>query len=77
MTNEMHAPKRNLEQFLDDQRRHEEEKMMKKNMILEEESRAEGNIEHHPHVDEKSAAMVESKRHGPVYDRLYDISKEK
>ena len=36
-----------------------------------------GNIEHHPHVDEKSAAMVESKRHGPVYDRLYDISKEK
>lgn len=51
--------------------------MMKKNMILEEESRAEGNIEHRPQIDAKSEAMVSSKRQGPVHDRLYDISKEK
>ncbi len=46
-------------------------------MILEEESRQEGRIIHHPSICSTSAKLVEHKRDQPVYERLYDISKEK
>lgn len=69
---------RTLEQFLDDQQKYEEDKVMKKNMILDEESRAEGREIHHPVTCENSSKILGDKgREGHVYDRLYQISKER
>ena len=77
MTNESAAPKRNLQQFLDDQQRHEEVKVLKHTLIVEEENREDGELIYHPQINQKSEEMTRDKREGHVYDRLYDISKEK
>ena len=79
MTYSRPGQKRNLKQFLEDQRKHEEDKQLKKNIILEEESKQEGREVHHPEICAKSEMMLANKRDEavPVYDRLYGISKEK
>ena len=69
--------RRNLNEFLEDQKKHEEDKAMKINMRLEEESRQEGREIHQPQVCAKSEQMLQNKRLGPVHERLYDISKER
>ena len=50
---------------------------MKKNAILEEESWNEGREIHHPAICAKSEFLLEGKRDGEVYNRLYEISKDK
>lgn len=80
MTYSRPGQKRNLQEFLEDQRRHEEEKQLKKNMILEEESKQEGREVHHPQICPGTAKLLAKKQHDdnvPVYDRLYGISKDK
>ena len=51
--------------------------MIKQNQILADQSIQEGRIVHQPAICVTSAKMVEHKRDGPVYDRLYNISKNK
>ena len=46
-------------------------------MILEQESRDEGNQIHHPQVCKTSVKLCQDKREGQVYDRLYQISKDR
>ena len=69
--------RRNLEQFLEDQKRHEEDKALKRNMLLEQESQVEAGAIHHPKINESSRKMLAKKRNNeqPAYERLYGISK--
>lgn len=72
------ARRRNLDEFLEDQRKHEEDKALKRNILLEQESQVEAGIIHHPEINESSRRMLEKRRDNdqPVYERLYGISKK-
>jgi hypothetical protein len=69
--------RRNLEQFLHDQRKHEEEKALKRNILLEQESQVEAGQVHHPEINESSRKMLAKRKDAdkPVHERLYGISK--
>ncbi len=71
--------RRNLDQFLSDQRKHEEDKALKRNIILEQESQVEAGVIHHPEINESSRKMLAKRRNQgqPVHERLYGISKAK
>jgi hypothetical protein len=71
--------RRDLDQFLADQRKHEEGKALKRNMMLEHESQMEAGIIHHPEINESSRRMLANRKDGdkPIHERLYGISKTK
>jgi hypothetical protein len=72
------ARRRNLDEFLEDQRKHEEDKAIKRNILLEQESQVEAGVIYHPEINESSRKMLAKRNQDeqPVYERLYGISKK-
>lgn len=79
VTHTASEPKRNLDQFIQDQHKFLE-KVNKKREDAKQQATQEETSVMHPNIDETSRRMVEEKmadrKNKPTYDRLYELNKE-